>query len=465
MSLFQGLELGKRALMTHQLSLNTAGHNIANVNTPGYTRQRVITTPSAALESAYGPLGIGVDVSQIEHVRNQFLTNRWREENQNLGRWETKSTTLSQIESFFNEPQDSSLGAILNDFWAAWQDLSNKPEAPETRQAVIQQAELVTNAFHQVHSQLSQLQQSLDSDIKHRVDEINNLGREIADLNRQIAFIEVEGEPANDLRDKRDYLIDQLSQYVDVNTSYDDGGRMRVSIGAMGFVEGPDYWPLEDTVVAMENGTKTSIEWRNTDISIDFFNGEMKALFELRDEDVQGHIDQLNELSEAVVEHVNSTHRNGYGLDGTSTGVNFFDQFLTNADQITLNIEVVNDVNLIAAASGPDKPGDGSNALSVANVLKFERLMSNGSATIDEYYNTIVGSLGIQVKEANDQTENYTLLVQQLENSRQSVQGVSLDEEMTNMMKFQHAYDAAARVITFMDEALSTVISGMGITR
>ena len=461
MSLFRGLEIGKRALLAHQMSLTTIGHNIANVNTPGYTRQRLTVQPADPLQSMFGPVGMGIDVKSIEHVRDLFLNGRWRAENQSLGQWEARSKALSQVEGLFNEPQDSSLGAILNDFWASWQDLANKPEATETRKTVIQQAHLLTNAFRQLHSQLSQLTQSIDSDIQNRVREINSLGSQIADINRQIGYVELGGEKANDLRDRRDLLVDKLSQFVNVNTREDSRGRLTVSIGGMGFVDAADFWPMEIRMVASGNYAKSEVLWQGTSFKLDFFNGEMKALIELRDETLPGHVDQLNILSRAIVEHVNAAHRSGYGYDG-STGINFFDPHLTDADKMALNTDIENDPGRIAASTSGEV-GDGSNALAIADVLKTNRIMNNNTATIEQFYSSMVGSVGMQVMEADDQFENYSLLVRQIENSRQSVQGVSLDEEITNMLKFQHAYEAAARVITVMDQALETLIRGTGV--
>jgi flagellar hook-associated protein 1 FlgK len=461
MSLFQGLEIGKRALLAHQLSLSTTGHNIANVNTPGYTRQRVEVGAAAPVESAYGPVGMGVDVTNVKHIRDLFLNGRWRDENENLGQWEARAKSLVQIEGFFSEPQDASLGAMLNEFWASWHDLANKPETSETRNAVIQQAQLVTNAFHQLHKQLSQLSQSVDMDIQNRLKDINNIGSELADLNRQIAYVELGGENANDLRDRRDLLVDQLSQYVDVNTREDDLGRTTVYIGAMAFVDEVSYWPMESEKVSSGYGIKNNIKWQGSTFEPTFFNGEMKAMIDVRDEIVPDYVSRLNTLSKAIVDNVNAAHRAGYGLDGIG-GIDFFDPLLTDADQIVINPELENDPSKIAASTGGEV-GDGSNALTIADVLKVNRIMSNNMETIEQYYSSIVGSIGIHVQEANAQTENYTLLVQQIENSRQSVQGVSLDEEMANLVKYQHAYEAAARVITVMDEALSTLISGTGI--
>jgi len=463
MSLFQGLEMGKRALLAHQLSLNTAGHNISNVNTPGYTRQRVITTNAYPLETPYGQMGIGVDVTRIEHIRDQFLTDRWRSENQNLSGWSTKARTFVQLEGFLNEPQDISLGGMLNDFWAAWQDLSTNPEAPESRNAVLQQAHVVANGFHQLDSQLTDLTRSVDADIASRVDEINSIAAGIAGLNQQIATAELGGDSANDLRDRRDHMIDSLSEYSSVTAREDERGRAIVYIGAMAIVDGSDSIALQTNTVTGDGGTRTTITWQNSKMEVGFSGGEMGALFEMRDVVLKSYKDEFDNLANAIIDEVNEAHIAGSGLDSISGRV-FFDPLARGAGGISIALEIESDVTRIAASMSGEV-GDGSNALTIADVLKSDRMMNSNTATIEEYYNSIVGTAGMQVREANNQTENYTLLVGQIENSRQSVQGVSLDEEMANMIKFQHAYEAAARVITFIDSALDTLINGTGVTR
>ncbi|MDD5425928.1 MAG: flagellar basal body rod C-terminal domain-containing protein, partial [candidate division Zixibacteria bacterium] len=168
---------------------------------------------------------------------------------------------------------------------------------------------------------------------------------------------------------------------------------------------------------------------------------------------------RLNELARSLVTEVNRLHQSGYGEDGT-TGIAFFDPAYTDASTIRLNTFVQDDINKIVSSAGVD--GDNLIALAIAD-LRNTKVMSSGTKTLNEFYNSLVGSLGIEVKEATSFSGNYELLINQIDNSRQSVQGVSLDEEMANLIKSQHAYDAAARVITAMDEALDTVIYGMGI--
>ena len=187
----------------------------------------------------------------------------------------------------------------------------------------------------------------------------------------------------------------------------------------------------------------------------------MAAMFETRDKIIPRYQQAINELARGVVENVNAVHRLGYGLDELNDR-DFFDAEYTDAAHIALDIEILTDVNHIGASLSGG-PGDGSNALAVAKALNQDRVMGNGSTTIREYYGGVVGRLGIESMESTNYKTNYALLVQQIENQKQSVQGVSLDEEMTNLVRFQNAYDAAARVITAMDQALDTLINGTGV--
>lgn len=462
MSLFQGLEIGKKALMSHQASMNTASHNVANVNTPGFTRQRVNLTNAEPVRFTYGIMGMGVDIASVERMRDKFISNRWREENQGLGHWSSRSSNLEQVESFFNEPQDTSLGAVINDFWASWQELAKQPEKPENRNMLVQQTNLLTNAFHQLHRQLFEQRKSVNEDIEIKVAEINNLGSEIASINSRINQLELAGESANDLRDQRDLLIDQLSSYVDVTVRENERGNITVYMGSMGFVDSGSFWELDVEKVSDDNIAAANVKWKNTELDLEFFNGEMKSLFDMRDEVLPSYLDKVNNLARTIVQRVNEAHLAGYGmpdsLGNPQSGYNFFDPLGVTADTISLNIEIDNDHSLIAASTSGEV-GDGSNALAIADLLKVDKVMVDNTTTIDEFYRQIIGSIGTQVMEAQNQKQNYELLVQQLDNARQSVHGVSLDEEMANLVKYQHAYNAAARIINFIDQSLETLLN------
>lgn len=457
--LFFGLELGKRALMAQQLALNTGGHNIANAATPGYSRQRVSLTPTLPLDTPRGSIGTGVIAQNVRHVRDLFLGAQLRTDTGSMNRWQSTHKTLSQVELFFNEPGEKGLNQLITDFWNSWENLATNPNA---RSTVIEKSKVLINAFHEHANQLTDLRASVDTDIKNRVLQINQLAMQIASINRQIASAEGGGDMANDLRDQRDLLIDQLAQFANVRTIERDNGTTAVMIGSMSLVDGVDYLQIETRTVTRNGGKATISVWQDTNFEIDFSGGEIFALEQLRDKTIPDMQSQLDTLARTIAEQVNQIHRGGVGATG-STNIDFFDAMNVSAATIALNTEVENDPNLIAASLSGE-PGDTRNAQAIAE-LRYERVMSAGSTTINEYYANMVGTLGIRTEEAETLKDNYGLLVTQLDNARQAVQGVSIDEEVTDMIRFQRAYEAAARVITFVDGALQTIISGMGVTR
>lgn len=459
--LFSSIEIGRRALLAQQAALQTMAHNVANVNTPGYSRQRV-SIRSTYPESVYfGQLGTGVNVVDVRNVRDLFLGDQIRQENKELGQWSYKSKIMNQVESLFNEPNDNTISEMLSDFWNSWSDLSTDPNSVARRQTIVSQATRLTNGFRDLASQLNNLRDSVDRDLVTTTSGINRLITEIATINKQIASTEGGGIRANDMRDGRDFLIDELSQLIDVNTFNDSRGNLIVQLGRMTLVDGDRANELE-VKVTNDRGTLTSnLVWKGTDIAVINLNGQLKGLLDVRDRIIPEQLQELDLLARTIVEQVNSIHQGGYGLNG-STGNAFFDINTTGAFDIKVRSEIVSDAASIASSGLANAEGDNSIALAIA-ALNSAKTMRNSSQSISDYYNTHIGNVGVQSAEAASFSDNYALVLNQLENARQSVQGVSLDEEMTNMIKFQHAYDAAARVITVMDEALDMVIRGMGI--
>ncbi len=457
--LFQGLEIGKRALLTNQVYLQTIGHNIANVDTPGYTRQRVQIGATYPEFSAFGAVGTGVTVENIRQVRDLFLGQQFRQQNKSLGQWQYKQKVLAQVESLFNEPNDNTLQDRLNNFWNSWDDLAKNPNATN-REQVVSNASLMVEQFQSLSRDLERLRQSVDGDLVSYTTEVNRLSSEIASVNRQIIASEVDGTEASDLRDRRDQMIDELSSIVDVNTIQMSNGGVRVLIGSMEIVAGSDSIPIETRTVNVDGKVSHDLVWKGTKVVIKNINGQLKGLLDTRDEVIPRYQNELDTLASTIITRVNEVHRSGYGLDG-STGLDFFDPRFTDAATMRLNEDITVAPEKIAA-SGTGAVGDGSIALAIQD-LRNQRVMINGTTSINDYYDGLIGKLGVESHQAESYTDNFTLLVNQTQNAQQSVEGVSLDEEMANMIKFQHAYDAAARVITTMDQALDTVISGMGI--
>jgi flagellar hook-associated protein 1 FlgK len=458
--LFQGLEIGKRALLTHQLSMNTIGHNVANVNTPGYTRQRTVVTSAYPVENANYIIGNGVTANTILQVRDQFLTMQYRRENKSLGQWTYREKTLGQIETFFNEPNDESLGDVLNQFWNSWLDLSNNPESTAARQAVVSQANRLTNAFHNLDRQLNAVRVAADEDVAGRVQQINEVAHQIANLNRLVVSEELGGDRANDLRDQRDKLIDDLSGMVDVTTAEKANGAVTVYISGLAIVENADTFELDTKTNSSGQFTTQDIIWKNTKTTVKITGGELRGLLDTRDVVVTGYLKNLDDLARTIIREVNAQHLIGTDLNGTS-GLNFFNGSFVKAGNIQVEQNILNDPTLIAASQSGE-PGDNANALAISD-LRQKLTMDYGTTSITEFYTSMVSEIGVESHEAKTFKGNFEVLIQQIENSRQSVQGVSLDEEMANLVQAQHAYDAAARVITFVDEALDTLINGMGV--
>ncbi len=458
--MFQGLEVGKRALLSHQLVLQTIGHNIANVDTPGYTRQRVRISPSSPEISPLGSIGTGIQVDDIRHVRDLFLGQQYREANKSFGRWSYKQKTLSQIEMLVNEPQDSSLNDLLNQFWDAWSDLSTNSDSSNHRRMILSKADQLINAFHQLARQLSSLRDAIDRDLAGMTEEVNRLTTGIGALNHQIKTAELDGNLANDLRDERDRLTDELSAIIDVRTVDKDNGATIVYMGAMVIVDGSDSFEIGADVVNDGGISTHHLVWKGTGVRLKNLSGELAGLTESRDITIPGYIEELNDLARTLVQQVNAIHESGYGYQSSLTGVSFFDPDFTDAATIQLNLDVVQDINKVCASSSPD--GDNLVALQMAD-LRHAAVMANNTMTINDFYSSLVANLGVETSEAISLSDNYELLRHQVNNARQSVQGVSLDEEMANMVKCQHAYDAAARVITVMDQALDTLINMTGI--
>jgi flagellar hook-associated protein 1 FlgK len=457
--LFQGLEIGRRALMTHQVRLQTIGHNIANVDTPGYSRQRVNISNTWPENSPQGLIGTGVTVDDIRSIKDLFLGAQFRESQKSLGNWTYKDKALQQIESLFNEPQDSSLNDMLNDFWNSWSELSTNSDSSSNRNSVLATANQLVHGFHQLANSISELRAATDADLASLTAEVNRLTSEIGVLNQQIKKAELGTDRANDLRDQRDLLTDQLAGIIDVNVIDKDDGATVVAMGSMILVDGSSTLKIDAEASIIRGEVTHNLVWAGTEVRLTNKDGQLAGLIETRDKIIPKYMEQLNELARTLVEQVNAIHETGYGLNGT-TGVAFFDPAFTDASNIKINQEITRDINRIAASQSPD----GDNIISLAlSDLRNAEVTASGSMTINDFYTTMVGSLGVEAREASSFTSNYELLSNQIDNQRQSVQGVSLDEEMANMVKSQHAYDAAARVITTMDEALDVVIRDMGI--
>lgn len=460
MGISVSLNTALRALLAQQAATDTVSHNIANVATPGYSRQRVKMTalPGSYFAQALPVPGMGVEITDVRRVRDLFVDFQIRAGNHAAGRHAARAASLQLAEIVLGKPGDSGLSATMSQFWNSWRDLANAPDSMATRAAVVQTGETFTATATRIYDSFVALRDDANARIKQDISEINALTKEIADLNQQIVMIAAAGNDAADLRDRRDIAVDRLSVLADIRYQDRDDGSVDVSLGGRSLVRsGASFAIYGDPNVA--NNNYVDLKFVADDSAVTVTDGELRGLLDQRDTDLPARIADLNTLVAQVITDVNTAHAAGYELDDV-TGRNFFSG--TDASDIAVDAVVLGDLNVLAAATnGPPTPaGDGSNASAISD-LQYAKNLLGATATYDEFYEGFVSSLGAATREAERLESAQTLVGARLEQVRLSASGVSLDEEMVDLMRFQRAYEAAARIISVVDEMLDTLINRM----
>ncbi|MFP3911508.1 MAG: flagellar hook-associated protein FlgK [Desulfobacteraceae bacterium] len=459
-SIYGVLDVGRQGLLVQQEAINVTAHNISNANTPGYTRQRLITETTTPITTKSGQMGTGVRAGGIERAYDRYLTQQISDETEIRGKWEAAKEGLERVELVFNEASGSGLQESMGAFWNAWQDLANNPSGQTERQMLVGAAENMAYNFQQAYNDLAAVQDELNTNISQAVSQINVKAEEIAELNRQIIHIEAGGDTANDHRDKRDLRVKELSEMIDISASEQDNGSVTITLGAGGtLVEVSDTYEL--STVSNPSSGFSDVVWADdpteTPINDDISGGKLRGWLDVRDVTIEGYKSDMDSLVISISDEVNDLHSGGYGLDG-STGNDFFTGALEDND-FEMNSDLSDDINKIAASgTAAGVPGDNSNAVAIAD-LQHSLTMSSNTATFDDYYNSIVSSVGFDVQAATSSYTNRDAMISSLENYRESISGVSLDEEMINMIQQESAYQAAAKLISNVDEMLQTLMA------
>ena len=444
------------ALMAHQAGVDTVSHNVANVSTPGYSRQRVTlhAVPGTYTPDGVPRPGMGVQVVSVDRVRDLFVDYQVRTQNHAAGKFSMQAQSLQQAEAVLAEPTDSGLRASLSAFFNSWRDLSNNPESAPARTAVIEAGSTFALTARRIDAGIGRLRDDANARVGGAIDEINGLASEVARLNDAIQKLSVGGQNPNDLRDQRDAALDRLSTLASIQYIERSDGMIDVAVGGHPLVTGQRSHALVGVPNA-GNSNYLDVEFEDGQ-PLSVTGGEVAGLLHQRDTDLPQRLADLDTLVSSVMTEVNTTHAAGFGLDGVD-GRAFF--VGTGAADIEVDPAVVADPQLLAAsASAAGVPGDGSNALAVTD-LQYARLMAGGTAIFDDYYGNYVASLGVASREAQSRESTQTLVLQQLEQQRQSVSGVNLDEEIVSLTQYQRAYEAASHLVRKADEMLDTLIN------
>lgn len=455
--------VAKTALMTQQKALAVTANNIANVNTEGYSRQRLNMEQNVPVRDAGGgSLGTGVRASRtIQRSYDRFLAAQISDATSQEGRWQAQRETLEKAELMFDDASGYGLNGAMGEFWNAWQAVANTPSGYAERATLLAGAENLTQVFNQLSRDLTQVQLDSDVSITAAVADINALTREIAELNLNIVDVEAGNQhSANAFRDQRDLKLKALSSLIDANSFEDaDGFLTVVSAGGRTLVDRTRSWSLSTQTNAdgLQDVTWESSSGSRHDMTGDISTGKLKGWIEARDARIPNYLNQLDDMAVSLADAVNAQHASGLDLYGAA-GVAFF-RPVSGAADITVNAVIGNDVNRVAAAANTENvPGGNGNAVTMAEI-QHRLLMSGGSATIDDFFSSLVSDAGRYASQATVNFDHQSALALQLDTYREAVSGVSMDEEMVNMVQFQNAYNAAAKLVTTVDEMLETLIA------
>ncbi|MBQ1949473.1 MAG: flagellar hook-associated protein FlgK [Treponema sp.] len=330
-STFSGIELGKRSIMAHTDAITTAGHNISNANTEGYSRQRVqlkefdpLYNPGLERPERPGMIGQGIDVQSINRVRDEMLDQRITETQNTETYWQTRSDYYSMIEQVYNEPDEISVRSNMDKFWQSWQELSVHPESQAARQAVVSRGESLTDSIRSKWDNLMGIGNLLNSDIEATVKEVNDYANQIAAVNGEIVRSRAMGDNPNDLLDRRDLLVDKLSKLVNITTDRRDANEFMVHVEGRVLVQGSVARNF-DLETPVDNNGYDKLVWKDTGNDAFVAGGKLGALIELRDVDIRNEVQSLNTMTMNFADLVNDVHRNAYGANNV-TGLDFFTQ-------------------------------------------------------------------------------------------------------------------------------------------
>ncbi len=455
-SSFHGIEMASRALRAFQRGLDVTGHNIANVNTRGFSRQTIEYSSPEAIEFYSGMhpfrLGQGVHISSVNRIQDMFLQGRMFGAQGGLGRFESLSANLSRIEPMFGEPGTTGISAAMNRFFNAWSGLSSNPSEPSARLEVQLAGSNLSSRIRTAFHDLSGVETELKEQMSATFGRIDGLASEIAELNAQIRQSRSVGGEPNDLLDARDLAIEELSRLADVQVRYHDDGSATVHSGSFTLVADYDALPIPRTYDAasfsLVEGT-TSHPVRDGKL-----HGLMEAL-----NSVASYKSRLDDLANNLREQVNAVHVTGLNPNAT-TGVEFFNTLTdppSGAIDFDLSSAIKADPNNIAA-SITGNAGDGGLALALSN-LRDASISGLGQKSFGSFYSELIGTVATHAAFAESALGTQTNVVEQIDTQRQSVRGVSLDDEMAAMLRMQRSYQAAARTLSVFDEVTEDLIN------
>ncbi|MGM0651584.1 MAG: flagellar hook-associated protein FlgK [Bacillota bacterium] len=464
MTIFGSFEIGRKALRAQHKGMEVSGQNVANANTPGYTRQRT------DMESVVAPMvknpsmapGRGVDVADVVRVRSEFYHNQLLSTNSNKEYWDNRYETFLGAEAIFMEPEEHGINKYLNDFFDSWQELSSSPEEASVRAGLRENAISLTRTVQDVFHRLNDQIENLEDELSMIVNDVNRISDTIAELNEKIRFIDTMQEKSNELFDQLDLAIEELSELVDININRQANGTVEIFSGGRLLVQ-------EDRsfhVSVGDGGDEGKQIVSSRGLPLQLSSGKVQGLLDAINVDLPALQGELNELIEVLVKDVNEIHRQGFAYDSDQTDIDFFKP-LENEDvpaaiAFEVSEAVIEDGSNIAAANVDFAPGNGDNALEISSLRDEASPDRLGGVSIADYYQAMVTSMGVEAQDSERMVGAFEKTLGQLQEMHESISGVNLDEEMLNMVQYQHSWHAAARYLNYVDQMLGVLFTELG---
>ena len=448
-----------RGVWASQAAINVAGSNIANANSSDYSRQTITLKSGAGITLTSSVVFTGVDATEAARVYDRFLADQVNSASVESGNYDAQQKYLETIEVLFNESTDAGLNSALSDFWNAWQDLVNNPSGTSERANLVAVSENLADTFTNLGSGLEEIQQTIPTDIDDTTTDINRITGELATINAQLEEAANSGQNANELEDNRDSLLTELSELIDVKTTYLDNGQAYVYLSSgQVLVQGDSSGELscqfdaaaDQAAILLDDGHGGS-----TDVTVDISSGQLGGQLEVLNTCLPEYTEQLDNIASALIDSVNSLHTSGYDAEGNAGQVFFTG---TGAADLAVNQNLVDDSQLIAAADSTDSaPGDGSIAAAIAELQNTNNL-GPLTETIGDSLSSLVSEIGTRLETTESQEEYYANLLQLHETYQESYSGVSVDEETLKLTQYQNVYEACMKVIGIVQELMETII-------
>lgn len=469
-------EIGRQGMSANRQALQTTSNNIANANTPGYTRQRAVMEGRQQQITDGLVLGGGVDVPKIIRIHDKFVDRQLIGESKSLGTYRTRSEGLRHIESLVSSG-GGQLSQLVNQFFNSYRDLSVNPEEPTLRSQVAQAARASVEGFRQLSESLDNVKRDLDLKIEATLSEINNDAKEFTSINQKITSYIAGGQEPNELMDRRDVLAKKLTERCGFDLSEDEAGRINFGLIGMGALIQGD---TANDLVAMHTGADGNKSAGNVDLFVkgsggnlvkvtqSFKDGEIAGLLQVRDQFVNGAMKWLDNVCYQFGKSVNEIHKTGIGVDGSGERELFIlpTERQGAASSIKINDALENSFEAISSGLLADLPGDNRVALRISDLQNSALMPSDGRVfegdsryTLGESLNALVGHIGTQSTHENQLLSHQESIISQLTHYRESISGVSLEEEAANMLQQQAVFNASAKAMKVGDELLQTILS------